>query len=93
MVLVAESVNERAQRGRNESRDRQRQDHAPVRVDDGQRGRVLSEALDAIVEALEDDGQGREGLAGAHPGYELVDAGPLVVQDLDARVDLRPRGE
>jgi len=46
-----------------------------------------------IVEALQDDGQGRERLAGAHPGHELVDTGPLVVQDLDAGVDLRPRGE
>ena len=46
-----------------------------------------------IVEALQDDGQGRERLAGADPGHELVDAGALVVQDLDAGVDLRPRGE
>ena len=79
--------------GPSEARDRQRQEHAPVRVDDGQRGRVLDEALDAVVEALEDDGQGRERLAGAHPGHELVDAGPLVVQDLDTGVDLCPRGE
>ena len=46
-----------------------------------------------IVKALQDDGQGRERLAGAHPGHELIDAGALVVQDLDAGVDLRPRGE
>ena len=87
--LVA-SITERAMRGELDFAESLRERVATLQ---GLPVRVFDEVLEVIVEALQDDGQGRERLAGAHPGHELIDAGALVVQDLDAGVDLRPRGE